>query len=283
MKRLIVALAMVLLCGVGVVQAANFSDFSDVSTLTLNGLATKVDSGATTAVRLSGSSWQGSQASSLFTNQAYGISPFSTHFTFQITNAGGIADGIESGGDGFTFTIQAVGPSSVGTGGGGLGYGGSTNPAILSSVAIEFDTFQNIWDADSNHLGIEWGGNFQHQENFSALPVGISSRFDDGNVWHAWVDYDGTALQVRADQSAIRPADAMLTHDLDIAEIIGQEMAFLGFTAGAEGDYGNTDILSWEFSQPEATHAPEPSTLIIWSLLGTIGIAYGWRRRRRIA
>ena len=25
---------------------------------------------------------------------------------------------------------------------------------------------------------------------------------------------------------------------------------------------------------------PEPATLIIWSLLGTLGIAYGWRRRR---
>ena len=28
---------------------------------------------------------------------------------------------------------------------------------------------------------------------------------------------------------------------------------------------------------------PEPSTLIIWSLLGTLGIAVGWRRRRRAA
>src|SRR5262249_13876776 len=45
-------------------------------------------------------------------------------------------------GDGFTFTIQGVGPTALGPLGGGLGYGPDTpagNPGIGRSVAVKFD------------------------------------------------------------------------------------------------------------------------------------------------
>ncbi len=32
---------------------------------------------------------------------------------------------------------------------------------------------------------------------------------------------------------------------------------------------------------PEPSSIPEPSTLIIWSLLGALGIAVGWYRKRK--
>ena len=35
--------------------------------------------------------------------------------------------------------------------------------------------------------------------------------------------------------------------------------------------------------QPEASSVPEPATLIVWSLLGGIGIAFGYWRRKRAA
>ena len=31
----------------------------------------------------------------------------------------------------------------------------------------------------------------------------------------------------------------------------------------------------------ESAHTPEPTTFVVWSLLGTLGIIVGWRRRRR--
>ena len=34
---------------------------------------------------------------------------------------------------------------------------------------------------------------------------------------------------------------------------------------------------------PVANPVPEPSTLAIWSLLGVLGIAFGWNRRRKAA
>ncbi len=47
---------------------------------------------------------------------------------------------------------------------------------------------------------------------------------------------------------------------------------------------------SWDDLQPLSRHGiievqpiPEPSTVIIWSLLGTFGVAFGWYRRRRTA
>ncbi len=37
----------------------------------------------------------------------------------------------------------------------------------------------------------------------------------------------------------------------------------------------------WTISEPAAV--PEPSTLVVWSLLGICGIGFGWRRRRKAA
>ena len=49
--------------------------------------------------------------------------------------------------DGFTFTIQNVGPTALGGNGGGLGYGPNPNTGttggIAKSVAIKFDFYNN--------------------------------------------------------------------------------------------------------------------------------------------
>src|SRR6476661_9201689 len=141
MKHTLAALALVAAGAAAInpasAQSLNYPDFHDVSQLTLNGNAHQNGNKLTLTEATdgqSGSAWStaqihlGSQAS------------FSTVFSFEILQHGGLPGWGIDGADGLTFTIQNN-SNSVGSSGGGIGYGG-----IGKSVTVEFDTFQNDWD-----------------------------------------------------------------------------------------------------------------------------------------
>ncbi len=260
-------------------QAVHYDNFADTSALTLNGYAITVGSGVNAELRLA---YDGGTYGSVFINDSLGINTFSTHFDFQITDSGGVVDsnGL-SGGDGFTFCIQSLGPNAVGAGGNALGLGGSISPPIpniLPSVAVEFDTYRNnsdLLDPDSNHIGIDLNGDVSHA---TGLPtVYVSTPFDDGNIWHGWIDYNGITLEVRASQSSDRPLNPLLSYAIDIPAVLGSNSAFVGFTGGTASAYGNYDILNWDIQS-----VPEPSTLVLLGI-GAIGfVGFACRRRKLV-
>jgi len=57
---------------------------------------------------------------------------------------------------------------------------------------------------------------------------------------------------------------------------------YADFEIGTWNDLSNEPHLS-SIVELNSNPIPEPSTLIIWSILGAIGIGYAWRRRTRIA
>ncbi len=255
---------------------AVFNDFSDTSQLTMNGNAITTATGDGTVLRLT--SAFPSQSGSAFSTATVNAATFSTYFRFRITNPGGtLFDGnTDTGADGIVFVVQSV-SSSIGGAGGGIGYAG-----IPSSAGVEFDTWHNsaLNDPGSNHLGIDINGSVHHGSG-SANTLEISPRFDDGNIWHAWVDYDGTDLEARVNQTGIRPGLATLSRTLDIPTILGADDAYVGFTSGTGADWGNHDILSWEYRDEHNPVVPTPSALVL-GVLG-LGIAGRKLRRRRTA
>jgi hypothetical protein len=56
----------------------------------------------------------------------------------------------------------------------------------------------------------------------------------------------------------------------------------VGFTSGTGSDYGNHDIISWEY-RSEFRPIPEPSSLALAGFAGALAVAYGIRRRRQRA
>ncbi|MEP7060971.1 MAG: L-type lectin-domain containing protein [Betaproteobacteria bacterium] len=208
----------------------NFADFSSCAGLQINGNA--ACTGGVLRVTPAAFSQSGSTFSTTLIPLGAGAS-FSTFFTFRIS-------GSQFGGaDGFAFVVQPV-SSTVGAGGGGLGYGG-----IPTSLGVEFDTWNNgtvLGDPSDNHVGIDLDGSV-----FSVQTANVTATLDDGSVFYAWIDYDGSTLELRLSKSPVRPATPILVRAIDLAGTLGTTSAYVGFTSGTGAAYSNHDILSWRF------------------------------------
>lgn len=270
-RQLIGAAALALATGVaGAAVVINYPDFSTVAGLTLNGAAAQAGNvlRVTPAV--------GGQAGSAFSTTAVSLAAnasFSTFFQFRFTSAGGANDGQGDGADGLVFVVQTV-ANNVGGGGGGIGYLG-----IPKSIGIEFDTWNNgAGDANSsNHVGIDANGSVTSL----ALVSVAEADMNNGGVWNAWVDYDGSnnLLEVRLTQSAVRPAAAILSLTRDIALDLESTNAFVGFTSGTGAAWANHDVLNWVLDNDfnPINGIPEPG---IVALIGVALAGMGALRRR---
>jgi len=228
-----------------------YPGFANVSSLQLNGNAQQALTADGSVLRLVPAA--DFQAGSAFRTTPVGISKFSTSFQFRMTGNGSDGggpfgyDGQGQGADGIVFVLQNAGLTALGGSGGQLGYSNdySGAPGITPSVGVEFDTFDNpeLGDADSNHVGIDINGTV-----FSVVAQGMPGRFDDGNLWTAWVEYDGTVLRVWVSADGIRPAVPTLTYTVDLPAILGSTTAFAGFTSATGLDFENADIVSWTFA-----------------------------------
>src|ERR1700730_17961950 len=143
--RSVFALGLLALPALASVITVNFPDFSSTAGLTLNGSTAVATTADGKVLRLTPAS--GGQAGSAFSSTSIEFNgssdSFSTFFQFRITNPGGIDPA-----DGLVFVVQPV-SSSIGGSGGGIGYSG-----IPNSIGVEFDTFQNSWDTNSNHVAV---------------------------------------------------------------------------------------------------------------------------------
>jgi hypothetical protein len=236
------ALALFIAAAPALAGTLSFTDFSDASLLTLNGstVTTTTDDGVVLRLTSATPNNSGSAFSSATVNAA----AFSTKFSFRITEPGGTVTDCngETGADGLVFVVQSV-ASDIGGFGGGLGYAG-----ITPSVGVEVDTWCNGEnnDPNTNHLGIDLNGSVDHGPR--ALDTYIPpATLDNSQIWWMWVDYDGGILEVRLNDADIKPPQPVMSKPLDIPSMLGQQTAFVGFTSGTGGAWGNYDILTWEY------------------------------------
>ncbi len=213
----------------------NFPTFASTSGLELNGVATSTGNElllTSTALNTAGSAF--------FTTPLVMGSDdsFSTEFSFRIDGGSGAG-----GADGFSFLLQnsPAGVDALGATGGSLGLSG-----ITSSVAIEFDTYQNPTDPNANHVAVNVNGNVA-QSLFTNTP---SLDLNSGATRYAWVDYNGTTnrLRVFLSATAAKPTTPVLSASLDLTSILGGT-AYAGFTAATGGLANNHRILSWQLDR----------------------------------
>jgi hypothetical protein len=185
---------------------------------------------------------RGGEASSVFFNTQVGVGPFSTTFTLQDTPANGADD--------LCFVIQADarGNTALGASGGGAGYAGITN-----SIAIKFD----LWNHGNNapySTGLFTNG--QDPSAFPGQDVSLSPiPLGSGDPLTVTLTYDGSMLTEMI-VDTLHP-NLTFTHSyaLNLAQVIGANSAYVGFTAGTGGVSSTQKILNWsgQFAIPLPT------------------------------
>lgn len=226
------------------------NSYSNVSYLTFNGVARKLD----TLIKLTPDN--NGVAGSAFLPLPFSISPnsvFHTHFTFQI---GGANLDSEQGSDGFAFVIQndPRGASAVGNAGEGLGLGfndtaGNPVNAISPSVAIEFDTHQNRFplrnssDPDGNHVALIKNGEVYNHLAYDTPNFSLN----DGLPKYVWIDYVGVSKRLDVFLSTVdtKPVAPAISTTLELAAAVGNN-AYFGFSSGTGEGYNSHGIQAWK-------------------------------------
>ena len=249
-----------------------FNDFADTSGLTVNGDAAAFTARGRTVMRVTPTAFF--KSGSVFSTSPIAFGPsygFSTRFTFNFNDPRG------GGADGLVFVIQPN-SNSIGGSGGGIGYGG-----IGNSLGVEFDNFNNIpIDSGShNHIGVNLNGSLLSVAQNSRLPFALDSGVD----LTSWIDYNRATqmIEVRLNNSNVRPLAALLSYRFDLAATIGGPNAFVGFTSGTGGGSANHDLVNWEFRDsfiPIGVSAIPETTTWMMALVG-FGLVGGAIRMRR--
>ncbi|KAI7991817.1 hypothetical protein LOK49_LG12G00370 [Camellia lanceoleosa] len=139
-------------------------------------------------------------------------------------------------------------------------------PKATSFVAVEFDTFPNVWDPSETHVGID----------INSITSNVTS------VWHtnitygkeneAWISYDSSSKNLSVvftgykDNNIIKTSLSFL---VDMREHL-PEWVTIGFSAGTGDLYENHIVKSWSFNSSfqidvpaSARPSPSPSSILI--------------------
>jgi hypothetical protein len=268
MKNYLAILSLAAASSASAATVLNFSDFSSVAGLQLNGSAAQVGN----VLRVTPSAFN--QSGSVFSTSAVTLTSevsFSTFFSFRLSNSGGIGDPGNIGADGLVFVVQ-TNSNTAGGAGGGIGYQGLGN-----SLGIEFDTFNNgpgLGDPDGNHVSIDTNG------VLGGPTASVGTPLNNGAVWYAWVDYDGPtdSLEVRLSTTSTRPLSALVSSTVDLTSVLGSTNAFVGFTSGTGSGFNDHDVLSWEFRDDFApVGVPEGGSTLVTLGVGLGALAFGRR------
>jgi hypothetical protein len=226
-----------------------YEDFKQAAErLQFNGAASVTSEGK---LRLTPANYN--QFGSVFNTERVSLSAssaFSTYFVFQTSGQGGVP----AGADGFVFTLQTASNNAGGLGN-GIGYGGlDGGVGIRNSLGVEFDMYNNndaiINDSSDNHIGIHIDGTVRHGGGKAYANIDKSRfNFKSGNAYHAWIEYNGSTIEVYLNDNNQRPSSPVLSQSgVNLRSILGSDDVYAGFTSATGGAFQNHDILKWYFT-----------------------------------
>ena len=235
--RKTILLVLLLLCPtLSDAQGPNYGSGFTATGLTLNGGA------AISGTQLQLTDGGGDEARSAFFTTAVNVQTFTNDFTFRLTKPNA---------DGFTFTIQGIGPTALGTRGGGLGYAG-----IGSSVAVGFQLYSSVLGNKEVSLTGDWTNGASPDATPGSNTTGVNLR--SGDVMSVHMTYDGTTLTWTITDTVTKKAFTKSVA-INIPALTGN-VAFVGFTGGSGGLTAVQNMLTWTFVPGGSSPVPPSIT-----------------------
>jgi hypothetical protein len=168
------------------------------------------------------------EARSAFFTTPVNIQNFTTDFSFQLTNPNA---------DGFTFAVQAIGPTALGANTQNLGYGG-----MHSGMAVKFDLFNNAGEG-VNSTGIYFNGATPTMPARDLTATGVNLH--SGHVFNVHITYSGTTLTMTITDASNSAATFTTSWGANIPSTLGRTTGYVGFTGGTSGQTATQEILTW--------------------------------------
>lgn len=180
------------------------------------------------------------------------VASFNTSFIMNIYRV----DNLPTPGEGLAFVVAPDLEVPQGSAGQYLGLTNSTTDGSPGNhlVAIEFDTFKQDFDPDSNHVGLDINS-VRSNHTVSLSDFGLQLAPNGTRFFHVWVQYDGAAKRLAVymvDEGTSTPTKPMpgsplMEVDLDISRVVNQD-SYFGFAAST-GTYVELNcVLGWNLT-----------------------------------
>ncbi len=176
------------------------------------------------------------------------------------------------GADGMAFVLQPI-STSIGSGGGGIGYQG-----ISPSFAVEFDTWQNSSDPSYDHIAIQRNGDLNHNGgNNLAGPIGFlpnNYQIEDCN-WHSAIfEWDPVTQIFSLDFDGYT---SVISYSGNIINSIfgGNPMVYWGLTA-ATGGANNVHKFRFNYELNDVAILCQDDSIQVNSLVTASSYTYLW-------
>src|SRR5262249_24861112 len=257
MRKVLLLVVGLLLEGISTFgQSPNYSSGFTSTGLAFNGGA------AISGTRLRLTDGGMAEARSAFYTTPMNVQSFTNDFSFQLTNANS---------DGFTFTIQSVGTTALGSGGGALGYGPNsknTLPGIGSSVAVGFQLYSIALGNKSVSLTGDWTNGASPAHTPGVDTTGSGVKLHSGDIMNVHMTYDGSTLVWTITDATTKKAFQQSV-PINIPGFTGSNTAFVGFTGGSGTLTAVQDILTWTFTSGSGGSVSQVATPTFSPAAGT--------------
>ncbi|XP_022749126.1 L-type lectin-domain containing receptor kinase IX.1-like [Durio zibethinus] len=236
----------------------NFPDFSGTPNLNVSGDASVKDGLLSLTRSLTGKSFVDSTGRAVYHEELQLWDPvtgkaadFFTHFSFNISMLQP-----PNGGDGITFLIAPNGSTIPDYSWGGclalIDNCSDFNTSGL--VAVEFDTYQNDWDPNDNHIGININS------IRSAANITWNTSIKNGSKAHAWITYDSRTRNLSVFltylENPIFYGNSSLSYEVNLSKVLPEWVA-VGFSSSTGYRTEIHNILSWEFNSTKLSTGPD--------------------------
>ncbi|KAK0605377.1 hypothetical protein LWI29_026054 [Acer saccharum] len=212
------------------------------------------------------------------------LTDFTTHFSFIIKPS----EGTSNYGDGISFFLAPYNNFSIprNSSGGFLAlFSNAENSTDNQIVAVEFDSFNNTWDPDDNHVGINVNS------IVSVANVTLNSSIKNGSRANARVSYNSSTQNLSVfltyPDNPVFGGNSSLSYNVDLSKVLPEQVR-IGFSASTGFWFEVHEILSWSFeSSLEINNGKNNIGLIIGLVVGIGALVCGagliwffiWRKR----